>query len=276
VLALCRERGCILLRPVSFHVRDVNYILTTSQDGSQATTHSRTSSGSSSSSRAVQYTVVKVPRNLRSKGWPQLVQEHLQDLRKRHLVLPGDPASDPVLSVLSKFEDKQYIHVWRQPGGAGAVGAIQAADSSSTASGQLVFELPRYNLEFQLQQGKLWSMDHVGWYLAPNQQLVNFTPGETGGSTRVPGAGAAETSTAAAAADSYTLPGFSQYLVLQQEETGSSSSSTSVLMPAGRVTRVEPGSSNPLADSVRLSISSKCDAALQVSCFEPNLQMLGA
>jgi hypothetical protein len=190
-----------------------------------------------------------------------------QTLSGAHLVLPADPSHDPVLSVLARFEDKQYIHVYQQSGSAGGIGGQGAPDSRSSAAGsQLIFKLPRYNLSFQLQQGKLWSMDHSDWYLAPCQQLVNFSPSDSRKGTPS-GADSVDALTAAeAAAESYTLPGFSQYLVLQQEEPGSTSISTSVLMPAGLVTQVEPESSASLADSVRLDISDDCNAGLQVSC----------
>jgi hypothetical protein len=149
------------------------------------------------------------------------------------------------------------------------VGGKQAAtrtNSSKTAGSTLLFELPRFGLTFQLQQGKLWSLDHAGWYLAPCQQLVNFTPGDmSSDSPSGDGDAAADSPSAAAAAASYTLLGFSQYLVLHKEEPGSSITSSSVLMPAGLVTRASPGASGPVADSVQLRISSKCNAGLQVS-----------
>jgi hypothetical protein len=79
------------------------------------------------------------------------------------------------------------------------------------------------------------------------------------------GAAAEAAAAAAAAASSYTLPGFSQYLVLHKEEPGSSVTSSSVLMPAGLITRVSPGAGGPAAPSVQLRISAECDAELQVS-----------
>jgi hypothetical protein len=188
-------------------------------------------------------------------------------------VLSADLATDPVLSVLAKFEQLQYIHVYR-PAGEAHVGdgnmAARSSTNSTAAGGTLLYELPRYGLTFQLQQGKLWSLDHADWYLAPSQQLVNFPEG--GMSSRASsadGGGAAGAASAASAAEagaaSYTLLGFSQYLVLHRDEPGSSVTSSSVLMPAGLVTRVSPGDSGPVADSVQLRITAKCNANVQVS-----------
>jgi hypothetical protein len=277
VPAILRVRGYILLRPTHFQDRDIHHLVNLGQTGAASTTGDNSSSSSSS-----QFTCWKVPRNLSSKGWPQLVNNHLADVSSSHLVLSADAAVDIVLPVLAKFEDQQYIHVYRPVGEAGLnknqAAAANSSSSSNAGASQLLFELPRYGLTFQLQQGKLWSLDHAGWYLAPCQQLVNFTPDDMSSKASSDGSNATAEAPAAAAS-SYTLLGLSQYLVLCKEEPGSSVTSSSVLMPAGLVTRVSPGAGGPGAPSVQLRTSPQCDADLQVSgrtALHLNRQCIGA
>ncbi len=99
----------------------------------------------------------------------------------------------------------------------------------------LIFELPRAGLEFELACGELRSRDFAGYRLRPCQQLTGADEG---------GAGQGH----------YTLPEFSRYLVLKRapagEGGGSSSSSGAVpgqqqqqwadelvLVPAGDIVR---------------------------------------
>jgi hypothetical protein len=116
--------------------------------------------------------------------------------------------SSPVVDVLSKFEDRQFIHTFISSAGSGGAATV-------------VYELPRFNLRFDLQEGHLVSHNFRGYQLAPNQQLVDE--------------------------QWYTLPNFRQYLVLQRSSEahgsvttnmGQQRSGTLVLVPAGDV-RVE-------------------------------------
>jgi hypothetical protein len=130
VLAHCRKRGYILLRPILFSDRHIHYLISVRQSGVPDSVEA----SSSSSSSYLTYTCWKVPRNLSSKKWPQLAEQHLGDLSGGHLVLSTDPAADPVPSVLEKFEEGRYTHVYRLPGAAGSDSKQLAAPSSSSSS----------------------------------------------------------------------------------------------------------------------------------------------
>jgi hypothetical protein len=138
-----------------------------------------------------------VPHHLQQKPWLSLITSAEV---KDQLVL----TDSAVVDVLCKFEDRQYIHTYI---------------SGTCTTEVLKFELPRYQLEFALQGGKLMSLNYRGYQLASNQQL--------------------------ASTEQYTLPNFTQYLVLersleaQQEVTvnmGQRRTDTLVLIPAGSVT----------------------------------------
>jgi hypothetical protein len=108
--------------------------------------------------------------------WQQLLQQpsNAQQLQAAHLVLLQQSA---ILPVLGKFELLQFIHAYA-PGANCQHSATATSVSSSTSSGnqatwQLRLELPRFSLEFELQQdGQLLSRDHSGFKLSCCQQLV--------------------------------------------------------------------------------------------------------
>ena len=84
-----------------------------------------------------------------------------------------------------------------------------------------MFELPRYQLEFELRGSTLRSCNYSSYVLAPAQQLVKPCPSAPGGVE-------------------YTLPEFRQYLVLRQEagkglEVGLEKPEQLVLVPVGAV-----------------------------------------
>jgi hypothetical protein len=112
------------------------------------------------------------------KPWQQLLQQagHAQQLQAAHLVLLQQSA---ILPVIGKFEQLQFVHVYAsgtdRPAGCpySATSASSTTDSIAQASWQLRFELPRFSLEFELQQdGRLLSRDHSGFKLSSCQQLV--------------------------------------------------------------------------------------------------------
>lgn len=106
-------------------------------------------------------------------------------------------------------------------------GCSTPGGAAASAHGhRMLFELPRFQLEFELRGGTLWSRDHDGYQLASCQQLWE----------------AAAAAEGAGGGPSFTLPDFRQYLVLQPAEPGGSSSRpgparTLLLVPEGRVRR---------------------------------------
>jgi hypothetical protein len=156
------------------------------------------------------YTCWAVPHHLRQRPWPTLLGS--PDLTDQ-LVL----TDSPTVTVLSKFEDPQFIHTY------------------ISSTGQLKFELPRYQLSFALQDGRLVSLNHSGYHLASNQQLTST--------------------------EHYTMPNFRQYLLLEKSETlqrrvtvnlGQQQSHICVLVPAGDV-------------NVETSVSPDCCGLVQVT-----------
>lgn len=116
----------------------------------------------------------------KERSWLDHLRGSLSLLER--LVLPD--ASSAAMHILRKFETEP-----------GVVHAFYDAD------GVLIFELPRYDLSFQLEEsGKLLSRNFVGFSLAEKQQLDD------------------------------ALADFSQYLVLE------SSTQSLLLVPAGEVT----------------------------------------
>jgi hypothetical protein len=96
--------------------------------------------------------------------------------------------------------------------------------------GYMLFELPRFGLEFELRAGLLWSLDYSGYHLHPRQQLLS----EQG--CLSPGACSIKTV--------YTLPNFRQYLVLQRAQQQSvmagQRGGKRVIVPVGQVLRKMP------------------------------------
>lgn len=194
----------------------------------------------------MEYVCRRVPLHLREHHWPALLSEHAAELTDQ-LVLH----QSGVTRVLAKFERPQFIHTYVDAAaptaagssGHGASGSRKRAssgkrkDASSASSREgphraMLFELPRFGLEFELRGGELLSLDYAGYRLRACQQLV------------VPGA-AATGGGSGGAVPRYTLPDFFQYLVLEQAAGSSSGSSSAagqrgwqkVLVPEGRVER---------------------------------------
>jgi hypothetical protein len=165
------------------------------------------------------------------------------------------------MHTLSKFEQLHFVHVF-------APGSSTAGSSSSkvqAVSAGTCFELPRFGLTFELQQdGVLASKDYSGYVLAEQQLLVSQQQQQLG-------------ATASQYACTYTLPEFTQYLVLQSRLDSSSSSSagsaaqpgagrssTLVLVPAGGVCR-SGSSSGRGHERIDINLDGASGAALNVS-----------
>lgn len=176
----------------------------------------------------------RVPSHLRSTHWLTLLTKTSSEVTHELVLHESD-----IKKVLSKLERSDFIHTY-----------IPTAAAASSPS--LLFELPRYSLDFELQQGQLVSLDHRGYCLAQQQQLV------TAG-------GGPDSNTAAAV--TYTLPGFHQYLLLQRipssaVEVGTRRADSLALIAAGEVACSRSGAVDGPAVSVR--VVSRSDASLKV------------
>lgn len=128
-----------------------------------------------------QYVCHRVQPHLRSKHWMDLWTIHSAELT-HELVLHESHTKN----VLAKLEAPAFIHTY-----------IPLAGTASTHT--MLFELPRYSLEFENQDGQLLSLEYKGYRLSPHQQLVTYTNSATDGDPV-----------------EYTLPEFKQYLLLQR------------------------------------------------------------
>lgn len=182
--AYYREKGLVVLRPLNFLQRDSHFVMR--------------NEGNSQS-----FVCLRVPLHLRTLHWTQLLLPQQATQLTDVLVLH----SSRVKHVLSKFEPEQFIHTyWRTGSGGEPV---------------LLFELPRYGLEFaQYASGTPAAVTYSGYHLAKSQQLVSGS--RDGGDAQ------------------YTLPNFQQYLVLQlapssEVAVGVSRAKRMVLMRVGSV-----------------------------------------
>jgi hypothetical protein len=195
---LCRTHRAVLLRPRHFQQREVLHLMTAEAHGA----------GAGAGTGAVWWDCRRVPRHLRSApDWRRLASEGTQEraqLCDRLVEIPDNagapegavesqPPTDStapngagvrlqrklraqkqrairrIISVLSKFEDACFIHVY-EPCGA-SLG--HAASGAAQPQVLLRYELPRYRMEFDLTaDGKLLSRDYAGYELRPAQQLV--------------------------------------------------------------------------------------------------------
>jgi len=144
--------------------------------------------------------------------WADLLAFHNAQLTDQ-LVLH----TSSITQVLSKFEEPRFIHCYITAAAAdAAVSDAESGDPPTSRERVMMFELPRYGLEFELVGGSLVSLDYRGYRLASQQQLVS--PVVSG----------------------YTLPDFQQYLILETHDllgaTAVHRAGTRVLIPAGSIT----------------------------------------
>lgn len=211
----------IVLRPIHFRDRQTHYVLHWPTAGSTGP--------------AVSYTCLRVPEHVQRHSWVELLAPEARQALTDQLVLH----SSAVTAVLAQFESTCFIHTYIRAGG----GSSAATGSSATAppAPAMLFSLPRVQLEFELRGGALWSLDFTGWRLRPCQRLVEQAA--AGESTAV-----------------YTLPDFSQCLILERPAQGQQAGGAAalqVLVPAGQVQRGH--------EAVTVMHSGDTDAQLQVS-----------
>lgn len=167
-----------MLRPIDFQQHSVNFII-----------HYDSSSNPQTPPQTCPLRCWRVPHHLASIHWTKLLVSCSQQLQTRQLVLLSGSKQ---LNILSKFEDKKYIHAFapaeastadsagNSPWSAAGSSVTSSSDSSTNmGSGMLLlFELPRYGLEFELlADGRMLSKDHSGYCLSRCQQLVTQRPG---------------------------------------------------------------------------------------------------
>ncbi|KAG2501267.1 hypothetical protein HYH03_001073 [Edaphochlamys debaryana] len=223
---LCRERGVIVLRPPNFQEHDAHFVITC-----------RTAAaGAASSSGPVLYDCRRVPPHLQRLHWADLLTNHRAELTDRLVLLRGCSVRD---TLLAKVEDTSFLHCFRP------------APEAQRPDCLLLFELPRYGLEFELRSGgELASRDYPGYRLRRRQLLVDTGSDDGGyGSDGV----------------SYTLPGFQQYLVLEHSPAVrqllmGQRADELVLIPAGPVVRN--------GGKVAVVTSSGSGARLKAHCYE--------
>ncbi len=239
------------------------------------------------------YSCWRVPAHLQDLPWQQLLGKRAWQLGEQLVV----QTNSHIASVLAKLEEPRYIHCYSitttlassssGPAGGGpsisshvldlgcsspmSTSSSEGGSNMSTGSaggelaGGLLFELPRLGLEFELRQGVLASRQYSGFTLGRQQQLV-WQPEAAGGSG------------AAAPHLHYTLPGFSQYLVLEKlqpaaaaaagaptaQQQSRAAAATLVLVPAGAVL---PPWNSGAAGVVRVQVDGACGTRVQVRWF---------
>ncbi|KAG2496793.1 hypothetical protein HYH03_005201 [Edaphochlamys debaryana] len=198
---LCRARRVLVLRPPDFQQHDVHYVMQYVRRGAVFTFDCR-----------------RVPQHLRACHWLDLLSNHEAELTDRLVRLSGSAVRD---TVLAKLDSPDLVHSYQPAGRRAGAGARAGA-----ASCQLIFELPRYGLEFELHRsGELVSRDYPGYRLRRSQRLVTTGTDAGYGSERV----------------SYTLPDFKSYLVLERRPSerqlpaAAQQADALVLIPAGPV-----------------------------------------
>ncbi|KAL4428607.1 hypothetical protein ABPG77_008919, partial [Micractinium sp. CCAP 211/92] len=253
---LDREGVAIVLRPHHFRERRTAFVIRTRparQAGQGA---------AGTADAAVDLDCRRVPQHLAERSgcdsddFEQLLAQHGSQLTDQ-LVLH----ESAVTAVLSKFEQRRFIHCYVPhgagdgSGSGGSAGQGSAEQADAAANGfqpgrrLMLFELPRFRLEFELlvgageaqakeplpgdeqpQNTELRSLDYAGYCLAPCQQL--WEPAAAGGKD------------GGFRAASYTLPDLEQYLVLhpalqQGSGTVAAPQRRLVIVPVGRAVRLE-------------------------------------
>ncbi|PNH10973.1 hypothetical protein TSOC_002217 [Tetrabaena socialis] len=230
---LCREHKAIILRPRDFQRHDCQYLIKLDDpllEASAATLPASVTAADPAAPSGTafrQYDCRRVPHHLTGEHWLDLLHsdEHRPQLIDRLVLLAGSRLKDVLLD---KFEEARFTHAFAPAAG----GAVPGRE--------LLFELPRYGLEFELRGG---------------QHLVHAAGGRV----------------------VYTLPDFRRYLVLEQVPAGLGGDSSGgggggrvhgsgradvlVLVPAGEVTSCADG----LVDVV---VDGGSGAELKVHCYE--------
>eukprot|EP00983_Pelagomonas_calceolata_P058689 1145599-Pelagomonas_calceolata.AAC.1 len=155
------------------------------------------------------------------------------------------------------MEPLQYIHSYivRQENNTRASSSRALKQQQQQQHRDILFELPRFGMDFMLRGGQLRSLDFRDYVLQQQQQLVAVEPGTQ--------------------RSLYTLPGLQQYLVLQRDNSssavGAHRANTLVLIPSGNVSLDESGSVSGGRGSVgpvTVQVPGSCRTKLQRSGFD--------
>lgn len=216
---------------------------------------------------AAAYSCWHVPVHLQDaqRDWRSLLQG-VQRGRVPQLVLTQQSQA---ATVLGKFEAAHFIHAYAATdSGASSSSSTKSSKSSKSSSDAagMLFELPRFGLEFELRAGGvLASRNFRGYRLCQQQQLVGSAQGVS---------------------TSYQLPELQQYLVLRRdarlasdEVPGAGRAEVLVLVPAGHVCKdfssgrvwVELSNSSGAHLQVRVRGEAACHA---LSCCSMQLPRL--
>ena len=131
---LCRQKGAIFLRGRAFNDRSVSYVLLLKE----------------SHNEVVEASVHPVPKHLRSQPTDQLL-EQVHDFGA--MVLSTGQKAQSAVSFLEKFEAPDFIHTLQH------------------SNGVLCFELPRFELSFELENNRL--IDSSYYYYTHTEQGRN-------------------------------------------------------------------------------------------------------
>jgi hypothetical protein len=146
-----RDQGVMVLRPVFFHSHEVKYVFYLDREAVLTPTPSPTF-----------YTCWRVPHHLQEKDWSELISTQASKQLQEQLVLVD---ICKIMQVLSKMESQDYIHTYL---------TIPAGGGVTRPGDAMLFELARYGLEFELQEGQLVSRDYQGYRLRLQQQLFGM------------------------------------------------------------------------------------------------------
>lgn len=227
-----RSRQVIILRPPHFSAHTTHFII---QYSAHATSPSNTPIATQP--LVMEYCCLRLPPHLQTHHWAELLAkfEHTADITHELVLLRSHHTH-----ILSKMESAQFIHTY----------IPRMADEAC-----MLFELPRFGLEFEQREGQILSLDYSGYSLAQSQQLVSKTE---------------DSSDAGSVA--YTLPNFQQYLVLQQLRrgevvVGSGRAEVLVLVPVGVVKCSGKGADDaacPAEQPVQVVVSHASGASVKV------------
>ena len=131
------ERNVILFRPIYFREKSIHFIYEPSQETDQDGTYG---------------VCRQIPEHLRRKDLEELLMH--QDIV--HQLVNEDA---PVMNILHKFEDREFIHQYIQCKGGCGENEIEQ------------LELPRVNMVFTRKNGQWMCRDYRGYCLADDQKL---------------------------------------------------------------------------------------------------------
>ncbi|KAG1659824.1 hypothetical protein FOA52_003767 [Chlamydomonas sp. UWO 241] len=252
---LARKQKVIVLRPPNFRMHDSHFIA------------SILSLGVNIADYCVSYECWRVPPHARGVPWLKLSRDLWRFSRTvlTELLLLAD-SSVTAKRILSKFEQPEFIHVYSLQAVSGRMGW-----STSFTGGTLLWELPRYRLEFsQHSGGPLVSVGGYGSYkLKACQQLAGTGPAWARQLAASP-----PDATACSNPVWYTLPEFSMYLVLERSvderchnTAGAHLPDVLVLVPRGPLAALYAATSSLVREPLSMATGAQTALLLLRMCW---------